>query len=299
MKASMDIKEYFKEKAGLVNGFLEDYFSRTNPHLPERLREAMHYSITAGGKRLRPVLAMAAWEACGGRAEDVVQYASSLEIVHTYSLIHDDLPAMDDDDLRRGRPTNHKVYGEAIAILAGDGLLTEAFMMFFDAPHAVPDANVLAAIRDLAHAAGPRGMVGGQVVDMLSEGAKPDAGTLQYIHTHKTGALLRASVRMGGILYGADGATMDALTSYGEDMGLAFQIVDDILDIKGDESVLGKPVGSDLEKDKLTWPAVYGIDESMKTAEELIARAVSSLEPLGERAEALRAIARYILERTY
>ncbi len=296
---TIDIKEYLREKAGLVNSFLEEYCHKPQPDVPERLHEAMSYSLTAGGKRIRPVLAMAAYEACGGRGDDIVQYATSLEIIHTYSLIHDDLPSMDDDDLRRGRPTNHKVFGEAVAILAGDGLLTEAFMMFFDSRHPLPCEHILRAIRELAIAAGPRGMVGGQVVDILSEGAEPNPETLHYIHTHKTGALIRSSVRLGGMLYGADGETMEALTVYGDNLGLAFQIVDDILDIKGDEAELGKPVGSDLEKNKMTYPSIYGIDASMQKAEELINRAVESVAPMGESARALKEIAQYIIRRTH
>jgi geranylgeranyl diphosphate synthase type II len=294
----MDIKEYLKEKGELINPFLKSYFEKPlSVSVPPVIREAMSYSILAGGKRLRPILALAAYEACGGRPEDIVSCASAIEVIHTYSLIHDDLPAMDNDDMRRGRPTNHKVFGEAMAILAGDALLTEAFLMMLDTDGMAGKGAVLEAIRELAIASGVRGMVGGQVQDIISEGAKPDAGTLGYIHEHKTGALIAASVRLGGILAEADDEKMAALTGYGKNLGLAFQIVDDVLDVKGDAEVLGKPTGSDEMKKKMTYPALYGTEESMKMAEELIDKAIEALEPFGEKAEPLRGIAKYIIAR--
>ena len=225
--------------------------------------------------------------------------ASAIEVIHTYSLIHDDLPAMDDDDLRRGRPTNHKVYGDAIAILAGDGLLTEAFLMILDNGGKVSQADAVAALRELAAAAGPAGMVGGQVVDIISENIEPDADKLKYIHEHKTGALLRASVRIGAILAGADDEKLDSLSIYGDCLGLAFQIVDDILDVKGDEKELGKPVGSDEEKNKMTYPALFGIDKSMQRAKELIDDAVIAIKGFGPEADPLRSIADYMIRRTH
>ncbi len=294
----MDIKSYMEEKSGLVNPYLKSYFERPlSSPVPPVIREAMSYSIMAGGKRLRPILALASYEACGGRPEDIVPCASALEVIHTYSLIHDDLPAMDNDDMRRGRPTNHKVFGEAMAILAGDALLTEAFLMVLDTDGKAGRDALLGAIRELALASGVGGMVGGQVQDIISEGAEPDPETLRFIHKHKTGALIAASVRLGGILAGADEAVMAALTEYGENLGLAFQIVDDVLDVKGDASVMGKPTGSDQQKKKMTYPALYGVDDSMKKAGELIDRAIDALEPLGEGAEPLREIARYIISR--
>lgn len=295
----MNIKEYLNEKAALVNGCIEQYFTECCGSATDVLRESMKYSLMAGGKRLRPVLAMASYEACGGKGNDILLGASALEVIHTYSLIHDDLPAMDDDDLRRGRPTNHKVYGEAIAILAGDGLLTEAFLMLLANEGPVSRDNILNALKELAVAAGPAGMVGGQVMDILSENAEPDAVKLDYIHRHKTGALIRASVRMGALLADADTAQLESLSRYGECLGLAFQIVDDILDVKGDEKELGKPVGSDEGKNKLTYPALYGIEGSMERAEALIKEAMDSISAFTETADPLRAIADYIIRRTY
>jgi geranylgeranyl diphosphate synthase type II len=294
-----DIKTYVKEKGELVNRFLTSYFERPDPSVPDTLVESMRYSLLAGGKRLRPVLAIASYEACGGRGEDMVGCAAALEAIHTYSLIHDDLPAMDNDDLRRGRPTNHKVFGEAIAILAGDGLMTEAFLMILDCEKQIAKEHLLEAMRELSLASGPRGMVGGQVQDILSENSEPDPDTLTYIHRHKTGALIRSSVRLGGILAGADRGTMSALTGYGENLGLAYQIVDDILDVMGDEEVLGKPVGSDEEKNKMTYPALYGVESSQEKAEELIEKALGHLAGFPEKAEPLREIARYIVRRSH
>jgi geranylgeranyl diphosphate synthase type II len=293
---SIDIKEYLKENGKLLNEFLEEYFDGGELDAPQVLKESMRYSLLAGGKRLRPILALASYEACGGEPEDIIQPASALEVVHTYSLIHDDLPAMDDDDLRRGKPTNHKVFGEAMAILAGDALFTEAFLMITRA-EGIGAERSLEAARELSLAAGARGMVGGQVQDILSENAEPDKETLSYIHTHKTGALIRASVRIGAILAGADNESLGALTSYGEKLGLAFQIIDDILDIKGDETVLGKPVGSDLENNKMTYPALYGLDASSERAGELIGEAIEALSPFSKKADTLREIARYVLKR--
>lgn len=295
----MKIREYLANKAELVNGCLDEYFSRCCLSAPDVLRESMKYSLLAGGKRIRPVLAMASYEACGGQGEDILLAASAIEVIHTYSLIHDDLPAMDDDDLRRGRPTNHKVYGEAISILAGDGLLTEAFLMILDNAGKVSQADAVSALRELAVAAGPAGMVGGQVVDIISENTEPDAGKLKYIHEHKTGALLRASVRIGAILAGADREKLDPLSHYGQCLGLAFQIVDDILDVKGDEKELGKPVGSDEQKNKMTYPALFGIENSMQRASELIEDSVSAIKGFGPEADPLRSIADYMIRRTH
>ena len=296
---TVEIGTYLKEKCELVNSCIDSYFSGHSPEVPDMLAESMRYSLMAGGKRLRPILCIAAHEACGGRGEDVLLCASALEVIHTYSLIHDDLPAMDNDDLRRGMPTNHKVFGEAVAILAGDGLLSEAFLMLLSAGERVKKENLLEAVREIALASGPRGMVGGQVQDMLSENSEPDKDTLRYIHEHKTGTLLASSVRLGGILYGAGHDTMRALTDYGASLGLAFQVVDDILDVKGDEALLGKPVGSDQKKNKMTYPALYGIESSMKMAEDFIGSALKALTPLGESAQKLEAIAYYILRRSH
>jgi len=302
----MDIKAYLKEKKALVDSFLDSHIS--SPFPPKMLHDSMAYSLSAGGKRIRPVLCLAAYEACGGRAEDIVPQAAALEFIHTYSLIHDDLPAMDNDDLRRGKPTNHKVFGDAMAILAGDALLTEAFYLLshpfaslekrgnggFDPKSS---AQLLAVIHEVALASGAKGMVGGQAQDLLSENSDPDAMTLSYIHEHKTAALIAVSVRMGGILAGCSEELLEKLDRYGDDIGLAFQIIDDILDIEGETEVIGKPKGSDEKKNKMTYPRLYGIEESRKQAKQLINNAVDALSAFDEKAEPLRAIARYLYER--
>ena len=293
----MDLKKYLKEKKEAVDSFFRDYFREQRR--PAVLQESMLYSLFAGGKRVRPILAMAAYEACGGAAADIVPYASTLELIHTYSLIHDDLPAMDNDDLRRGKPTNHKVYGEAVAILAGDALLTEAFRILSDPSHSnkVKDRDLLKASAEIAAAAGYQGMVAGQVQDILSENAVADAETLQFIHRHKTAALIRASVKAGGILSGSNAEIVGALTSYGENIGHAFQVIDDILDVEGNTEELGKTVGSDEKINKMTYPRLYGLERSRGIARELVDAAVASLGVFSSGADPLREIARYLLER--
>jgi geranylgeranyl diphosphate synthase type II len=293
----MDLKKYLTEKKETVDSFFRDYFKEQRR--PEVLQESMLYSLFAGGKRVRPILAMAAYEACGGAAADIVPYASALELIHTYSLIHDDLPAMDNDDLRRGKPTNHKVYGEAVAILAGDALLTEAFRILSDPSHGskVKDRDLLKASAEISAASGYQGMVAGQVQDILSENAEADAETLQFIHRHKTAALIRASVKVGGILSGINAEVVGALTSYGENIGHAFQVIDDILDVEGNTKELGKTVGSDEKINKMTYPRLYGLERSRGIAKELVGAAVASLEPFSSGADPLREIARYLLER--
>jgi geranylgeranyl diphosphate synthase type II len=294
---NMDIKPYLKEKRELVDAFFREYYSKQ--HHPPVLQEAMLYSLCAGGKRIRPILALASYETCGGDPASIVPYASTLELIHTYSLIHDDLPAMDNDDLRRGKPTNHKVYGEAIAILAGDALLTEAFTILSDPSlsSGITVPNLMKALREIALASGLEGMVAGQVQDILSENKEPDAGTLQFIHTRKTGALLRASVRIGPLLFGSDQKVLDALTAYGNRIGLAFQVIDDILDIEGDTEELGKTVGSDEKISKMTYPRLFGIKKSKEIAEDLIADAKDSLSLFSSEADPLREIADYLLRR--
>ena len=291
---SFDLKKYLQEKKELVDSYLREYFSR--PINPERLHEAMRYSLFAGGKRLRPILCIASYEACGGESEHILPQASAIELIHTYSLIHDDLPAMDNDDLRRGKPTNHKVFGEAMAILAGDALLTEAFVMFTQ--NRVFEAeNVVEALRELAEAAGPFGMVGGQAEDILSENKEPDPKTLHFIHTHKTGALIRASVSIAPILAGAPRGHLEGLSIYGEKIGLAFQIVDDILDVIGEEERLGKRPGADMDKGKVTYPALYGLERSRAAAEELVNEARAAISRIEKGGGPLTAIAGYILKR--
>jgi geranylgeranyl diphosphate synthase type II len=266
---------------------------------PTSVHQAMRYSVMAGGKRLRPILVIGGAEAVGGKAETVMPAACALELIHTYSLIHDDLPAMDDDDYRRGRLTNHKVFGEAIAILAGDALLTYAFRLI--AENAARVATDAALVRDVivevADAAGTGGMVGGQVVDIESEGKAVTAETLEYIHLHKTGALIRASLRVGALLAGGGADDLATIGEAGQSLGLAFQIVDDILDVEGTFAELGKSAGSDERKGKATYPALHGIEASRAQARALIARAKERLQPLGPGAAPLCALADYIFER--
>ncbi len=291
----MALKDYIRSRQELVDSYLKEYFS--NEFLPERLYESVTYSLFAGGKRIRPVLAIASYEACGGKAEDILPQASAIELIHTYSLIHDDLPAMDDDAMRRGKPTNHKVFGEAIAILAGDALLTEAFVMFTEG-ETFPPGAVKRAIRILADAAGPRGMVGGQAEDILSERKAPDPKTVHFIHTHKTGALICASVKIAPVLAGLPCEVVDGIGTYGEKIGLAFQIVDDILDVTGDAGALGKETGADVEKGKMTYPAIYGIERSRAAANELAKEALSAIDFMTDAADPLRWIAEYLVQRT-
>jgi len=292
--AELDLSTIMAERRHQVEGALERWLPQPEDR-PPRVHEAMRHSVFAGGKRLRPLLALLACEAVGGDTEDAMPTAVALEMIHTYSLIHDDLPAMDDDDYRRGRPTCHKVYGEAIAILAGDALLTHAFLVLADpAAGRVPPARRLQIIAEIAEAAGSRGMVGGQAMDILSEGHEIDHPTLLYLHTHKTGALIRASVRVGGIAGGADGEALQALTRYGERIGLAFQIVDDILDIEGATAEMGKTTGSDLRRKKATYPALMGLEESRRQAAYLLHEAKEALRPLGEKGAVLAALADFI-----
>ncbi len=304
----MDIKTYLKEKKELVDSFLEKYFG--SPVLPAILSDPMAYSIFAGGKRIRPVLALASYEACGGTADDIIPCASALELIHTYSLIHDDLPAMDNDDLRRGKPTSHKVFGEGMAILAGDALLTEAFFLIADfglqnadlssnKPEIINHkSKILRVIREVAMAAGAYGMVAGQAEDIQAESMGQNSENLSFIHAHKTGALITVSVRMGAILANAGKRKLASLTRYGENIGLAFQIIDDILDVRGDSAELGKPTGSDERKKKLTYPGLYGIDPSMRKAEDLVRGALEALADFPDEAAPLREISQYILQRT-
>ena len=261
----------------------------------------MRYSILAGGKRLRPILVVAAAEAVGGNRHDILPFAVAAEFIHTYTLIHDDLPALDNDDLRRGKPTNHKVFGEAIAVLAGDALLTQAFylMTHSELMKAIPPEKILQAAHDMTDAIGTSGMIGGQVVDIESEGKPINAETLEYIHVHKTGRLIKACIRAGAILSQAEVDKLEALTIYGEQIGLAFQIVDDILDITADQSLLGKDVGSDVDKGKATYPALYGLDQSKKKAEKLLEEGIDCLEFFGDEADPLREIGNFFLQRTF
>ncbi|MBI5440237.1 MAG: polyprenyl synthetase family protein [Deltaproteobacteria bacterium] len=268
---------------------------------PRPLYQSMRYSLFAGGKRIRPAFAFAAAEAVGGKPERVLPFAAALEMVHTYSLIHDDLPAMDDDELRRGKPTNHVLFGDGIAILAGDALLTDAFAVLASDEVAASTSPelIVKVVGELARGAGTGGMVAGQALDLTSEGKDVDLSTLEYLHTHKTGALIRAAVRIGALAGGADSASLEALTAYAEELGLAFQIADDVLDVIGSTEALGKPVGSDEGLEKATYPALLGIDESKRRAAALMQSAIARLQPFGERAECLAALARFVVERQH
>jgi geranylgeranyl diphosphate synthase, type II len=298
LKAAFDLKTYLSEKRGVVDAALHGYFPEPDG-LTSDLIAAMRYSLFAGGKRLRPILCMAGAEAVGGSADDVLPVACALEMIHTYSLIHDDLPIMDDDDLRRGKSTNHKVFGEPIALLAGDGLLTEAFSIMSSPEMAerVAPSSLLRAIRIVARAAGHEGMVGGQAVDIQWEKKSPALELVRFIHTHKTGAMIAASVASGAVLAGADESLYTTMAAYGEKIGLAFQISDDILDIEGDSETMGKRAGADEERGKMTYPATLGLDQSKRIQRELIQEAIDHLRELDERAEPLRRIAHYIVER--
>jgi geranylgeranyl diphosphate synthase type II len=294
---SVDVQRYMAERARAVDAALGRYLpSESDP--PATLHKAMRYSVFAGGKRLRPVFVMAGAEAVGGRMDEVMETACAVEMIHTYSLIHDDLPAMDNDDFRRGVPTNHKVFGEAIAILAGDALLTLAFRLLADNFAAGSDAHALRnVLMEIADAAGSAGMVGGQVADIESEGKRVGAETVDYIHTHKTAALIRASIRAGAMLAGATPSQLVALGVAGGNLGLAFQIMDDILDVTATSEELGKTAGKDQAQQKATYPAVHGLEVSRIHAKALVGEAHAALQSFGPRAEALRALGTFIVER--
>ncbi|MBI3610599.1 MAG: polyprenyl synthetase family protein [Nitrospirae bacterium] len=297
---------YLDDWRARIDKTLEAYLPDTVA-MPTRLHEAMRYSLFAGGKRIRPILAIAAFEAVnretGEKIETALPVVAAIELIHTYSLVHDDLPAMDDDDYRRGRPTSHKRFGEAAAILAGDALLTAAFAMLSDRrlTAAIPAERLLSVIHELGRAAGSLGMVGGQFVDIESEGAvgsqTVSEETLRYVHAHKTGAMIRAAVRVGALLGGAVPEALSSLTIYGERLGLAFQVVDDILDLEGTESETGKRVGKDAAQQKLTYPIVMGLEASKQSAHRLMTESLEALTVFGPEADPLRAIARFIVER--
>jgi len=304
----MDIKRYLQEKKEIVDVALEKYFlgpltlpGETN--FSDTLYNAICHSLFNGGKRIRPILSIASFEAVGGKGDGILPFACALEMIHTYSLIHDDLPAIDDDDYRRGKPTCHKVFGEAIGILAGDALLTEAFNLMtnrhLDESLFREEWLILDIIHEVAQAAGIFGMIGGQVGDIESEGKEIDFPTLQYIHTNKTGALILVSVRVGVKLGSGSQETLRAFTRYGERIGLAFQIADDILNVEGKAILLGKKTGSDLSKGKATYPSLLGLEESKKRAKELVASAIEALSPFGLEADPLREIAKFIIAREY
>ena len=295
---SFDLAAYMAERARAVDEALGRFLPAESAP-PETLHRAMRYSVFAGGKRLRPILVIAGAEAVGGSMAAVMPTACAVEMIHTYSLIHDDLPAMDNDDFRRGAPTSHKVFGEAIAILAGDALLTLAFRLLADSAPGGPDGGrrLHDVLVEIADAAGSAGMVGGQVADIESEGKKVGAETVDYIHTHKTAALIRASICAGAILAGGTEAQLSALSLVGRDLGLAFQITDDILDVTATTAELGKTAGKDQAQQKATYPAVHGIEASRSRAAALVTEAQWALDRFGARAEPLCALGTFMIER--
>jgi len=290
-----DLNSYLKQQKLIVEQALDRSIAIARP---EKIYEAMRYSLLAGGKRLRPILCLATCELMGGTAAMAMPTACALEMIHTMSLIHDDLPAMDNDDFRRGKPTNHKVYGDDIAILAGDGLLAYAFEFVATQTKNVAPENIIRVVASLGRTVGAAGLVGGQVLDLESEG-KTDitAETLSFIHTHKTGALLEASVVTGATIADANADDIARLSQYAQNIGLAFQIIDDILDITATDEQLGKTAGKDLQAQKATYPSLWGLEKSRLKAQELVDSAIEQLSIYGEKAEPLRAVANYIVTR--
>lgn len=291
----VNFKAEWKKRADLVEEGLRRELKKV-PAYDETLEKAMEYSLMAGGKRLRPVLLMAAADAVGKDGAAFLTTGCAIEMIHTYSLIHDDLPAMDNDDYRRGKPTNHKVFGDGIAVLAGDALLTLAFEVMLRQEGAAPE-TLVTVVSEMSRAAGPYGMVGGQVLDLEGEGRRLDLAALRKIHMGKTGALFCAAIRSGAILAGAKEEELAALTLYAERFGLAFQITDDILDVTGDEAAIGKPVGSDVRNEKATYVTLTSLEEAKKLAEDAVNEAVAALDIFGERAAFLRDLALFLLGR--
>lgn len=294
----MNLTRYLEERRRRIDRALRQLLSQ-NGQPPRLLAQAMRYSLFSGGKRIRPILALASAEAVGAPAERVLPFACALEMIHAYSLIHDDLPAMDNDDLRRGKPTNHVVFGEGMAILAGDGLLTEAFRVMAEGALRPGQDHraALRALREIATGAGAVGMVGGQVADLEAEKKKPTRTLVEYIHTRKTAALIRAAVRVGALIGGARPRQLARLDRYGAAIGLAFQIADDILDVEGGTERTGKRAGRDVELHKVTYPAAVGMPNAKRRARELLDEACQAIKPLGPPAEPLRQIAVFIVER--
>ncbi len=294
----MALSQYFIDIASDAEKTLDRLTPPSDAH-PAKIHEAMRYSLMAGGKRLRPILAVAGCEAIGGKRARALPFAAAIEMIHTYTLIHDDLPALDNDDLRRGIPTSHKKFDEATAILAGDALLTLAFEVMTDKSlySGVSASAILRVATETASAIGGGGTIGGQVVDLEMEGVGADIARLEYIHTHKTGKLIVASIRGGAMLGGAGEKKLKALTDYGKSIGLAFQVVDDILDVEGTAERLGKNVGMDEKQNKMTYPSTLGMDESKILATRLIERAIDSLEIFGDKGAHLAELARYIASR--
>jgi geranylgeranyl diphosphate synthase type II len=293
----MDVKSYLADRAALVDAAMDAYLPPAKER-PTTIHEAMRYAVFAGGKRLRPVLCLAAAEACGGAMADALAPACAVELMHTYSLVHDDLPAMDDDDLRRGRPTCHKVYGEGMAVLCGDALLTEAFLVLSQTP-ATQRYGTRDYIAELAETGGSRKLIGGQVMDLEGEGKKTGKRDLVRIHEGKTAALLTASLRLGAMTANATPARLAALTDFGRHLGLAFQVIDDILDVTQSTEVLGKTAGKDVAVGKSTYPSVIGLAASRREAAKLTKAAMDALKPLGKKAARLGQISAHLLKREY
>lgn len=294
----MDIEKYLEAKRQLVDRYLEAHLPPVGT-LPAVLHEAIRYSLLAGGKRIRPILTIAAAEAIGSLPGSLLPVACAFEFIHTYSLIHDDLPAMDNDDFRRGKPTNHKVYGDSIAILAGDGLQTMAFEWCSraDLVNDIEPYVQVQIMAELAVGSGNQGMVGGQVLDIQAENQQVELAELQNIHAHKTGKLIRASVRVGALLSGASLTQFEQLTGYAEDIGLAFQIADDVLNVTGTREELGKDANTDAERGKQTYPSFYGLEGAKKLAQECADRAIGCLSSFDDKADPLRGLAQYIVSR--
>lgn len=289
------LKQYCHDKGKIIDDALTKFIPKDQQYL-DIIFDAMRYSLFAGGKRLRPMLLMASADAVGGDGSSFLNMACGLEMIHTYSLIHDDLPAMDNDDYRRGKLTNHKVFGEGMAILAGDALLTAAFEVMLSQTSVAPHA-LLSVIREISSAAGPAGMVGGQAIDLVSEGKSLDLAALQYMHRAKTGALFRAAIRGGALLAGATNHQVDQLTRYAEEFGLAFQITDDILDVTGTQEKIGKPVGSDIRNHKATYVTLYSLDTARQMAQQAVKNALVALSDFGGEADILRAFVKYLISR--
>jgi geranylgeranyl diphosphate synthase type II len=293
----MNLEPYLKSRQKKIDRALERYLPKEKTR-PPTIHKAMRYSLFAGGKRLRPILCLAAAEACGGKVDNALPLACALECIHTYSLVHDDLPSMDNDDFRRGRPTCHKVFGDGIAVLAGDGLLTIAFEIVSRAKP-TPRYNMSVLLREVAVAAGSQKLIAGQVADLEAEGRKIDMSGLRYIHQNKTAAILTTSVRLGAMSANASSKQLAAITKFGRALGLAFQVIDDILDVTQTSEKLGKSAGKDIAAKKATYPAVIGLDKSRSEAKRLTRQAHDALSIFGAKADALHALANYLLEREY
>lgn len=293
----MSLESYLKDRSKTVDAALDRFLPKASVK-PATLHKAMRYSLFAGGKRLRPIACLAAAEACGGSLEHALPAACAVECIHTYSLIHDDLPCMDDDDFRRGRPTSHKVFGEGIAVLAGDALLTQAFEIL-SAARETPRYRVRDLLRELSFAAGSRKLIAGQVADLEGEGKKSTRAELRFIHEGKTAAMIVASLRLGAMSANATSAKLAGLTAFGQNLGLAFQVIDDILDITQSSEKLGKSAGKDLAAQKTTYPALIGLEAARKEARRLTQAAHAAVAPFGKKGALLHAIADYLLDREF